>query len=55
MPITAQNTASCVTRGLVSAMYWEIRLPGVWERVVLSMRVTLARHRAQARRRGRDG
>ena len=31
MPMTAQNTASCVTRGLVSAMYWETRLPGVWE------------------------
>ena len=37
MPMTAQNTASCVTRGLVRAMYWETRLPGVWESVVLSM------------------
>lgn len=55
MPMTAQNTASCVTRGLVRAMYWETRLPGVWERVVLSMWVTLARHRARATRRGRDG
>src|SRR5471032_252808 len=26
MPITAQKTASCVTRGLVSAQYWEARL-----------------------------
>lgn len=27
MPMTAQNTASCVTRGLVSAMYCDTRLP----------------------------
>ncbi len=27
IPITAQNTASCVTRGLVNAQYWAMRLP----------------------------
>jgi len=26
MPITAQNTASCVTRGLVSTRYWRHKL-----------------------------
>jgi hypothetical protein len=26
MPITAQNTASCVTRGLVNTQYWAKRL-----------------------------
>jgi hypothetical protein len=26
MPMIAQNTASCVTRGLVRAQYWAIRL-----------------------------
>src|SRR5207249_1331345 len=34
MPMTAQNTASCVTRGLVSAQYWAMRL-GVTVRVVM--------------------
>jgi hypothetical protein len=30
MPITAQNTASWVTRGLVSAQYCEMRLGDLW-------------------------
>jgi len=34
MPITAQKTASCVTRGLVSAQYWAMRL-GETVRVVM--------------------
>ncbi|MNS76776.1 hypothetical protein D3C72_1103320 [compost metagenome] len=29
MPMTAQNTASCVTRGLVSAQYWAMRGDGL--------------------------
>src|SRR5471030_3116033 len=37
MPMTAQNTASCVTRGLVSAMYCERRLPEGEISVVLSI------------------
>jgi len=35
MPITAQNTANCVTRGFVSTKYWRKRLGD--EAVVLDM------------------
>src|ERR1700757_1110587 len=35
MPIMAQNTASCVTRGLVSAQYCAIRLGGAVKVVML--------------------
>src|SRR5471032_2961456 len=37
MPMTAQKTASCVTRGLVNAMYCERRLPEGEVSVVLSI------------------
>src|ERR1700686_890934 len=37
IPITAQKTASCVTRGLVNAMYCERRLPEGEISVVLSI------------------
>ena len=34
MPITAQNTASLVTRGLVNDQYWAIRLAGFGDLLV---------------------
>ncbi len=39
IPITAQNTASCVTRGFVNARYCETRLPEGEVSVVLSMEI----------------
>jgi hypothetical protein len=39
IPMTAQNTANCVTRGFVSTKYWRKRLGD--EAVALVMRVDL--------------
>jgi hypothetical protein len=45
MPITAQNTASWVTRGLVSAQYWAMRLGGLWRAVWVIMEFAVRRIR----------
>ena len=48
MPITAQNTISCATRGLVSAQYWAMRLA---VRGLCVCGLTLSWRLADARRR----
>ena len=56
MPITAQNTASCVTRGFVSARYCETRLPEGEVIVVLSMGIWIhAETTSRARKHGAAG
>src|SRR5580698_4589228 len=56
MPMTAQNTASCVTRGLVNAMYCESRLPEGEISVVLSIETqgTWRGNEAETTSRGAD-